>query len=96
MAKLTVDANVNADTDKIDLLKAELLKLIDITRAEEGCINYDLLQDNKNPAHFMIYENWESHELWQTHMGNQHLKDYLVATGGAVEEFTINEMTRAA
>jgi hypothetical protein len=27
-------------------------------------------------------------------MGSQHLKDYLAATEGAVEEFTVNEMTK--
>ncbi|WP_416383486.1 putative quinol monooxygenase [Psychrobacter sp. 28M-43] len=27
------------------------------------CINYDLHQDNKNPAHFIFYENWASREL---------------------------------
>ena len=39
------------------------------------------------------YENWESRELWQAHIGNQHLQDYMAATEGAVEEFTLNEMT---
>ncbi|WP_170336714.1 putative quinol monooxygenase [Ruegeria arenilitoris] len=93
MAKLTIVANIKANPDKIDLVKAELIKLIDITRAEEGCINYDLHQDNDNPAHFVFYENWESRELWQTHMGAQHLAAYLEATEGAVAEFTLNEMT---
>ncbi len=32
----------------MDLVKNELLKLIELTRAEEGCINYDLHQDNEN------------------------------------------------
>ena len=54
MAKLTIVANIKTKADKIDLVKAELLKLIDITRTEEGCINYDLHQDNENPAHFMF------------------------------------------
>jgi quinol monooxygenase YgiN len=92
MSKLTIVANIKAKADKIDLVKSELLKLIDITRAEKGCINYDLHQDNTNPAHFLFYENWESRDLWQMHMGNQHLKDYMVATEGAVEEFILNEM----
>lgn len=96
MAKLTIVANIKAKADKIDLVKAELLKLIEITRAEEGCINYDLHQDNENPAHFLFYENWESRELWQVHMGNRHLEDYMTATEGAVEEFTLNEMTQIA
>ncbi|WP_299888189.1 putative quinol monooxygenase [uncultured Ruegeria sp.] len=93
MAKLTIVANIKANPDKIDLVKAELIKLIDTTRAEEGCINYDLHQDNDNPAHLVFYENWESRELWQTHMGAQHLRDYLEATDGSVAEFTLNEMT---
>ena len=96
MAKLTIVANIKTKADKIDLVKAELEKLIDITRSEEGCINYDLHQDNENPAHFMFYENWESRELWQAHLGNQNLQDYMTATDGAVEDFSVNEMTQIA
>jgi quinol monooxygenase YgiN len=96
MANLTIVANIIAKADKVELVKAELLKLIAVTRAEEGCINYDLHQDNENSAHFMFYENWTSRELWQTHMGNQHLKDYMAATDGAVESFVLNEMTKIA
>ena len=77
-----------------DRVKAELLKLIPITRAENGCINYDLHQDNEDPAHFTFYENWESRELWQEHMNAPHLAAYMSATEGAVETFTLSEMTR--
>tara|TARA_R110000868_G_scaffold262401_1_gene520966 strand:- start:140057 stop:140350 length:294 start_codon:yes stop_codon:yes gene_type:complete len=92
MEKLTIIANIKAKEGKTSLVKAELEKLIDVTRAEKGCITYDLHQDNENPAHFVFYENWESRELWQIHMNNQHLKDYMNATQDAVEEFTLNEM----
>jgi quinol monooxygenase YgiN len=93
MSKLIIIANIKAKSDKIDMVKSELLKLIPLTRAEKGCISYNLHQDNSNPAHFVFYENWESHDLWQEHMKNQHLKDYILATDGAVEEFTLNEMS---
>jgi quinol monooxygenase YgiN len=93
MTTLTIVANIKAKTDKIALVKAELEKLVGITRAEEGCNQYDLHQDNDNPAHFMFYENWVSRELWQAHMGAQHLQDYMAATDGAVDEFMLNEMT---
>ena len=94
MAKLTIIANIKANAEAIDLVKTELEKLIDVTRSETGCLQYDLHQDNENPAHFTFYENWESRELWQAHMGAQHLQDYLAATEGAVEAFTVNEMTK--
>ena len=51
----------------------ELLKLIEITRAEKECINYNLHLDNENENLFLFYENWENRELWQMHMSDYHL-----------------------
>ncbi|MGJ8555989.1 MAG: putative quinol monooxygenase [Sulfitobacter geojensis] len=94
MTQLTIVANIHANAEKIELVKSELLKLIPITRSEKGCIDYDLHQDNENPAHFTFYENWESRELWQEHMNAPHLAAYMAATEGAVAQFTLNELTQ--
>jgi quinol monooxygenase YgiN len=93
MPKLTIVANIQANPDKIDLVKVELEKLVPITRAENGCLQYDLHQDNENPGHFMFYENWESRELWQAHMNAPHLAAYMEAIEGAVADFTLNELS---
>ena len=90
--KLTIVAKILAKEEKRELVKRELLKLIDITRNEVGCINYDLHQDYENENLFLFFENWESRDLWQNHMNNSHLADYVKATDGAIEEFTLNEM----
>lgn len=94
MAQLIIGANIRAKHDQIDLVKAELEKLVPTTRAEKGCIQYDLHRNNDDPAHFMFYEIWESRELWQVHMKAPHLVAYRQATAGAVEEFKLDEMTR--
>jgi len=94
MSTLTIVANIRAIPDQIDLVRAELLKLIPLTRAEAGCLRYELQQDNESPAHFMFLESRESRELWQIHMNAPHLGAYMQATAGAVVEFTLNEMTR--
>ncbi|MET4805387.1 putative quinol monooxygenase [Limibacillus sp. MBR-115] len=93
MTKLTIVANIHATPDQIDLVKAELVKLVPTTRAEAGCIQYDLHRDDDDPAHFMFYETWETRALWQTHMNAPHLTAFMEATNGAVAEFTLNEMT---
>ncbi len=93
MSKLTIVADIQADPEKVDLVKTELEKLIPMTQAEKGCLQYDLHQDNDNPAHFMFYENWESRELWQDHMNAPHLAAYKKATAGAIIETKIHEMT---
>ncbi len=96
MSKLTIVARILAKPEKRELVKAELLKLIEPTRAEKGCINYDLHQDNENENLFIFHENWESHEIWQEHMNNSHLAEYTKATDGAVEEFIVHQLTQIA
>lgn len=91
--KLTIVAKILAKPEKRELVKHELLKLIATTKAEKGCINYDLHQDNENENLFLFYENWESKALWKNHMNNTHLAEYSKATEGAVEDFTLYEMT---
>lgn len=94
MSQLTIIAQIKAKANQVDLVKAALQKLIDPTRQEEGCINYDLHQDNDNPAHFLFYETWASRDLWQQHMSSRHLADYLAAPEESLEEVTIHEMTK--
>ncbi len=92
--KITVVARILVKEEKRDFVKNELMKLIDITRKEKGCINYDLHQDNNNPNLFIFHENWENKELLETHLQNDHLKQYLEATDGCVNEFIIHELTQ--
>ena len=91
---LTIVARIEAKTDCVDLVKAELLKMVEITRSEAGCLQYDLHQDNDRPEVFLFYENWESRPLWQDHMNNDHLKAYKEATKDAVVSVVINEMSQ--
>ncbi|HBV77939.1 MULTISPECIES: putative quinol monooxygenase [Vibrio] len=94
MTRLTVIASIKAKEDKIEEVKTELLKLIDVTRAEEGCISYDLHQDNQNSAHFLFYEVWQNQAALDKHSSTQHLMDFKAATAGLMEEFTLNKMTK--
>ncbi|MEM9100173.1 MAG: putative quinol monooxygenase [Pseudomonadota bacterium] len=96
MMALTILAQITAAPGKEALVRAELEKLVPITRAEQGCLQYDLHLDNSAPGFFVFYETWESRELWQTHMNAPHLAAYMAATEGAVAEFTLNEMTKIA
>lgn len=91
---LTIVARIEAKPDQVELVKSELLKMLEPTRAEAGCLNYDLHQDNDNPAVFLFYENWETRELWQDHMNSEHLKAYKEAAGDALVGVVINEMTQ--
>ena len=93
MTALFVVAHVHAFADKAQLVQQELEKLVEPTRAEAGCIRYDLHTHNDDPAHFVFYETWETREHWLAHMDTPHVDAYRDAIGGAVESFSLDELT---
>ena len=93
MKPITIVANIIAKPGKIDLVKTELQKLIAPTRSEKGCMQYELHQDNENPAHFLFFEIWESRELWQDHMNSPHLATCVSLIEDSLAELTVKEMS---
>ena len=93
-APLTVTADIEARLGREALVRAELEKLVEPTRAEPGCIRYDLHEDAERPNRFFFYETWESRDLWQRHMNADHIAAYLAATDGAVERFDVSQLHR--
>jgi len=91
---LTIIARIEAKTESLDLVKSEVLKLIEPTRKEKGCIQYELHQDNEKPEIFIFFENWESQELWQIHMESSHLESFVKNTKEALADLTINQMSK--
>ena len=74
--KLTVIARMKAKHGMEEQLKQELLALIPPTRAEDGCINYDLHQSAQDSSRFLFHENWESEGHLKSHSQSEHLKRF--------------------
>lgn len=94
MSRLTVVAKVIAKKDSVVIVKSELLKLVEPTRKENGCIEYHLHQDNEEPSVFVFYETWESLACLESHMNTEHFKSYVNTVGGLIEEKVVHKMTR--
>lgn len=71
---LTVVAEIIAKAGCEERLREELLRLIEPTRAEEGCLQYDLHVSTEQPGHFLFYENWTSREALDRHLATPHLE----------------------
>lgn len=71
---LTVIATIVAKPDRIADVRRELEKLVAATRAERGCINYDLHVDLTDPRRFVFYENWSDKAALDAHAASPHMK----------------------
>ncbi len=79
---LIVNVHMQAASGKEAELKEALLGLVGPTRKEEGCIQYDLHYDSKDPSKFMFYEIWTSKEALDQHAESPHLRAFRAVRDG--------------
>jgi quinol monooxygenase YgiN len=73
---LTVIAHVRAKPGQESRVRQLLEGLLAPTRAEAGCINYDLHQSQIDPTLFVFYENWESEAHLDAHARSTHIQSF--------------------
>ncbi|MDD2318636.1 MAG: putative quinol monooxygenase [Geobacteraceae bacterium] len=72
--KVTVLAKFKAKEGMEEKVRQEIMVCVEPTRAEAGCINYDLHQSADDKRVFMLYENWVSKKLLDEHLQMPYLK----------------------
>ena len=77
LKKVTVLATIKAKKGLEETVKNEIMSLLSPTRAEPGCLNYDLHQSCDDNAVFMLYENWVSKEDLDKHLAMPYLQAFL-------------------
>lgn len=60
-----------------DLLINALLSLINPTRAEKGCISYELLVDGQNPNLFVMFERFATQQALDEHEQQPYILNFV-------------------
>ena len=90
---LTVVAEMQAKPGKEDALRRAVLALIEPTRREDGCVQYDLHVHSSDPSRFVFYENWTSQAHLDRHAASPHIQEFrteiadLVAAPARIETY---------
>lgn len=67
-----VIAHLTARAESATEVRVLLLQLLEATRREEGCMQYDLLVDEFNPAAFTFVERWTDADALEDHFRTAH------------------------
>lgn len=81
---LSVVAEIEAKTGCEEEVRKILLSIVEPTRKEEGCIQYDLHVSTSEPGRFFFYENWTNGEALKRHAASDHIKALGAAVGPLV------------
>jgi quinol monooxygenase YgiN len=76
-----VVATAQVKLDKREDFMAGAQPCIAATRAEAGCIAYDLYASATDPATFVFVEKWETREALTAHSKSDHLKAWRKIAG---------------
>jgi quinol monooxygenase YgiN len=72
-----VIARITAKPDKVGEMIELLGRLIEPTRAEPGCVRYDLLHNTDDPTDFTFVEEWADEAALAAHFETDHIKNGL-------------------
>lgn len=81
---LRVVARIVARPESVALVRQTLSGLLAPTRAEEGCVLYELMQNNADPSDFTFYEEWTSAAALDAHAASAHIAHAFTALDGHV------------
>ena len=86
MTTLCKQIEIIAKANSIDNLKQLLTELIEPSRAEPGCVKYELYQCEEQSERFIIIESWESAEALNAHKSTPHFQHFKLAMPELVED----------
>lgn len=75
--QISIVCVIQAKPETKEHVLKELTHLAELTRKEEGNINYDLHLACSNDCLFLIYENWIDQQALDQHMDQDYLKAFL-------------------
>ena len=71
-AHVRVVARVNVRPEKLQETLDAFTTLVAATRAEDGCISYEVLQNPEDPLDITFVEEWASNEVLDAHFATEH------------------------
>ena len=72
-------ATLIAKTDKVEETREALSALVEPTRAERGCLSYELFQSDDDPTEFVTIEEWADQTALDSHLASDHIAAALAA-----------------
>jgi quinol monooxygenase YgiN len=77
---VTVIAEMTAKPGKEEELKRHLLALVERTRREDGCVQYDLHVATLDPRKFVFVETWTTPQALDRHAKSEHMQAFQAAS----------------
>lgn len=59
-------------------VEGALRSMLEPTRAEPGCIQYDAFRSTEKPGQYLLFERYRDEAAFQAHTASEHFKQFVV------------------
>lgn len=81
---IVVIGYLTINPDKRAQAEEAIAKLVPLTQAEDGCVQYTYSADLGEPDRINITEQWESEDAMTAHMGAEHFAEFMGSIGDCI------------
>ncbi|MEQ5399958.1 putative quinol monooxygenase [Providencia rettgeri] len=96
MPEIRIVATVIAKDNEVEFVKAATKSIVEPSNRDEGCLQYELHQDNANPNIFIFFEIWKDQESLDKHNVTKHLQDFINKIEGKVDSLDVKLISKIA
>lgn len=84
--KIHLTAILKSKEEFTEEVKGLLKNLVENSRKEIGCLQYDLHRDIENSNVFIFHEIWQNKEIFEAHNSQQYVKDFFEMASNLLKE----------
>lgn len=85
--------HIDVPADRLDQIRAGLVDHIRLTRAEPGCISFDVTEDPDNPGSFNVAEEFTTPEAFHAHQTRTQGSDWAKISEGVPRDYTVTGLS---
>ncbi|KIC42880.1 antibiotic biosynthesis monooxygenase [Ruegeria sp. ANG-R] len=88
-AKVCLQGHIMVPAAQLDQVRQALPEHIALTRAEPGCLGFEVVEDNNHPGRFNVSEVFESKAAFDAHQERTRASNWFRITQGLKRHYSI-------
>jgi len=88
-ARVFLNGHIDVPQDRLTAVREALPLHIDLTRAETGCISFEVVEDDATLGRFLVAEVFVDQEAFDAHQTRTRNSDWFRVTEGIPRDYSI-------
>ncbi|NOC90826.1 putative quinol monooxygenase [Ruegeria sp. HKCCD6604] len=85
--RVFLTGHIDVPVDRLEEVRAALPDHVKLTRAEQGCISFDVIEDQSRPGRFNVSELFADQQAFDTHQARTRASDWSRVTQGIPRDY---------